>query len=121
MKRKLTTGSLAAVCCIALLGCSPSMEKTITVSTNLNPVLLQTEKDAVEAAQARLKHPTDMPPGYTLLCDGQGNYGLKEPDGFVSSISERRKQDIVSLAWLFYDADSRPRPPRKTNWMECSP
>lgn len=56
-----------------------------------------------ESASVRVAH-TNMPPGYSLVCDSKGFYAVKNSGVvFIPSVDLRSHKDAIEEAWRVYD------------------
>lgn len=70
---------------------------------------------------------TVPPPGYTILCDNQGHYGVKHHSGYVfqyyyddNNEPPKTRQGAIDRAWGQYEFDHRAKEvPKKYDWREC--
>lgn len=68
--------------------------------------------------------PVDPPPGYSIVCNEDGHYGIKMPSGYIIAYPNldpdepmKTKQEAVDRAWAQYNF--APRPEKVQKWKTC--
>lgn len=70
-------------------------------------------------------HHESPPPGFSLACDGKGNYTMFElkDGGFVNTCGDgaifKTRQETIDWEWKFYEFDSTYKQPDTSMFHEC--
>lgn len=111
---KLPNLTILLVALVLLSGCDSE-------SARLDDNLDRQNENGLTARQTPLPVKTNLPPGWSFVCEPGGRFSWREPNGRigVAWVSTNRAE-VVDGAWRMYGIYSMPpHPSRDYNWTDC--